>query len=156
MRLYPRAATTCAVDEGDGQHATMMALPVLTPGIRLKGGEVKIHVANAYSGHADGEQMVQWLSVMNPPDIAYAVHGNRTLRGPDSATGRRARVERRRPRHLDECASDRPFSSAQGEPRPNVPARGDSRHCPIGPFVEGWKPTGSETTWSTRRTCLSS
>lgn len=35
----------------------------------------EIHVTNAYSAHADAEQMVQWLSAMMPPDTAYVVHG---------------------------------------------------------------------------------
>ncbi|MDP3894757.1 MBL fold metallo-hydrolase RNA specificity domain-containing protein [Nocardioides sp.] len=35
----------------------------------------EIHVANAYSAHADAEQMVQWLSAMKPPETAYVVHG---------------------------------------------------------------------------------
>ncbi len=35
----------------------------------------EIHVTNAYSAHADAEQMVQWLSAMKPPDTAYVVHG---------------------------------------------------------------------------------
>ena len=35
----------------------------------------EIHVTNAYSAHADAEQMVQWLSPMKPPDTAYVVHG---------------------------------------------------------------------------------
>ncbi len=35
----------------------------------------EIHMTNAYSAHADAEQMVQWLSAMKPPDTAYVVHG---------------------------------------------------------------------------------
>lgn len=35
----------------------------------------EIQVTNAYSAHADAEQMVQWLSAMKPPDTAYVVHG---------------------------------------------------------------------------------
>lgn len=35
----------------------------------------EIHMTNAYSAHADAEQMVQWLSGMKPPDTAYVVHG---------------------------------------------------------------------------------
>jgi metallo-beta-lactamase family protein len=35
----------------------------------------EVHVTNAYSTHADAEQMVQWLSAMTPPDTAYVVHG---------------------------------------------------------------------------------
>lgn len=35
----------------------------------------EIHVINAYSAHADAEQVVQWLSAMKPPDTAYVVHG---------------------------------------------------------------------------------
>ncbi len=35
----------------------------------------EVHVTNAYSAHADGKQMVQWLSAMKPPDAAYVVHG---------------------------------------------------------------------------------
>lgn len=35
----------------------------------------EIHVTNAYSAHADAEQMVRWLSAMKPPDTAYVVHG---------------------------------------------------------------------------------
>lgn len=35
----------------------------------------EIHVTNAYSAHADAEQMVQWLSAMRPPNTAYVVHG---------------------------------------------------------------------------------
>lgn len=37
--------------------------------------KAEIHVTNAYSAHADAEQMVQWLSAMKPPDTAYVVHG---------------------------------------------------------------------------------
>jgi metallo-beta-lactamase family protein len=35
----------------------------------------EIHVTNAYSAHADADQLVQWLSVMRPPETAYVVHG---------------------------------------------------------------------------------
>ena len=35
----------------------------------------EVRVTNAYSAHADAEQMVQWLSAMRPPDTAYVVHG---------------------------------------------------------------------------------
>ncbi len=35
----------------------------------------EVHVTNAYSAHADAEQMVQWLSTMKRPDTAYVVHG---------------------------------------------------------------------------------
>lgn len=35
----------------------------------------EIHMVDAYSAHADAEQMVQWLSPMTPPDTAYVVHG---------------------------------------------------------------------------------
>lgn len=35
----------------------------------------EIHVVDAYSAHADAEQMVQWLSPMKRPGTAYAVHG---------------------------------------------------------------------------------
>lgn len=35
----------------------------------------EVHVTNAYSAHADAEQMVQWLSAMKPPETAYVVHG---------------------------------------------------------------------------------
>ncbi|MGZ8738078.1 MAG: MBL fold metallo-hydrolase RNA specificity domain-containing protein [Nocardioides sp.] len=37
----------------------------------------EIHVTSAYSAHADGDQMVQWLSGMKPPDTAYVVHGEK-------------------------------------------------------------------------------
>ncbi|MGZ5405937.1 MAG: MBL fold metallo-hydrolase RNA specificity domain-containing protein [Nocardioides sp.] len=37
--------------------------------------KAQIHVANAYSAHADAAQMVQWLSTMKPPETAYVVHG---------------------------------------------------------------------------------
>lgn len=59
-----------------------------TRGRALADGEkqIKIHgryvpvraevlVTNAYSAHADEEQMVRWLSPMKPPDTAYVVHG---------------------------------------------------------------------------------
>lgn len=35
----------------------------------------EIHVTNAYSAHADADQVVQWLSAMKPPVTAYVVHG---------------------------------------------------------------------------------
>jgi metallo-beta-lactamase family protein len=35
----------------------------------------EIYDANAYSAHADAEQMVRWLSAMKPPATAYVVHG---------------------------------------------------------------------------------
>ena len=35
----------------------------------------EIHVTNAYSAHADADQMVAWLSGMRPPETAYVVHG---------------------------------------------------------------------------------
>jgi metallo-beta-lactamase family protein len=35
----------------------------------------EIHMTNAYSAHADAEQMLHWLSAMKPPDTAYVVHG---------------------------------------------------------------------------------
>ena len=35
----------------------------------------EILVTNAYSAHAEAEQMVQWLSAMKPPDTAYVVSG---------------------------------------------------------------------------------
>ncbi|HLN77976.1 MAG TPA: MBL fold metallo-hydrolase [Nocardioidaceae bacterium] len=59
-----------------------------TRGRALVDGErqIKIHgryvpvraevcATNAYSAHADAEQMVSWLSGMEPPDTAYVVHG---------------------------------------------------------------------------------
>ena len=59
-----------------------------TRGHALAEGErqIKIHgryipvraevcATNAYSAHADAEQMVAWLSGMKPPDTAYVVHG---------------------------------------------------------------------------------
>jgi metallo-beta-lactamase family protein len=61
-----------------------------TRGRALADGErqVKIHgryvpvraevcVTNAYSAHADADQMVAWLSGMRPPDTAYVVHGEK-------------------------------------------------------------------------------
>lgn len=35
----------------------------------------EVHVTNAYSAHADAEQLVTWLSTMKPPETAYVVHG---------------------------------------------------------------------------------
>jgi len=35
----------------------------------------EVHATNAYSAHADADQMVQWLSAMKPPNTAYVVHG---------------------------------------------------------------------------------
>ncbi|WP_332642224.1 MBL fold metallo-hydrolase [Aeromicrobium sp.] len=35
----------------------------------------EVQMTNAYSAHADAEQMVQWLSGMKPPETAYVVHG---------------------------------------------------------------------------------
>lgn len=35
----------------------------------------EVHVTNAYSAHADADQMVAWLSGMRPPATAYVVHG---------------------------------------------------------------------------------
>jgi metallo-beta-lactamase family protein len=59
-----------------------------TRGRALADGErqIKIHgryipvraevcATNAYSAHADAEQLVAWLSGMKPPDTAYVVHG---------------------------------------------------------------------------------
>lgn len=37
----------------------------------------EIHVTNAYSAHADADQLVQWLSAMKPPETAYVVHGEK-------------------------------------------------------------------------------
>lgn len=35
----------------------------------------EVHVTNAYSAHADADQMVEWLSGIRPPETAYVVHG---------------------------------------------------------------------------------
>jgi metallo-beta-lactamase family protein len=47
--------------------------------VKIHGGYVpvraEVHVVNAYSAHADAQQMVQWLSAMDPPETAYVVHG---------------------------------------------------------------------------------
>lgn len=34
----------------------------------------EVHLTNAYSAHADAEQMLMWLSALKPPDTAYVVH----------------------------------------------------------------------------------
>ena len=35
----------------------------------------EVHVANAWSAHADADELVEWLSPMRPPETAYVVHG---------------------------------------------------------------------------------
>lgn len=47
----------------------------------------EVHVTNAYSAHADADQMVQWLSAMTPPTTAYVVHGE-----PDASRALAARL----------------------------------------------------------------